>query len=114
MSRELRSAPAAPGEGTADHDHDHDHEHAITRPEPTKAGLTVGAAEKAAADAAATVSRLSTPKLLVYFVVLIFGAWIIERLIGPIVAMAVLVIIGILGYRLLKWLATPAPDEKDV
>lgn len=73
--------------------------------------VAANAAAETAKKAAREVSTFSTTKLVVILVGLVFGAWIIERLIGPIVTLAVLAILVLLGYRLLKWLTTPSKDE---
>ena len=96
---------------------DEDDEEEKPRPAEKKAEGSVAttvaanAAAETAKKAAREVSTFSTTKLVVILVGLVFGAWIIERLIGPIVTLAVLAILVLLGYRLLKWLTTPSKDE---
>jgi hypothetical protein len=108
VDRELRAPPeTAPLP-------DDDEERAATRPVKTaKASLTAKAAEQTAKEAAERVSSLSTPKLVGGLVALIFAAWIIDRLIAPIVAIAVLAVFVILGYRFLRWITSADEDDDD-
>jgi len=83
-------------------------------PKPSvEARVAAHAAEQAAEHAAERVTRLSTPKLLAGLLLLVFGAWIAERLIGPVVAIAICLILVILGYRLIKWLGSDEKDEAE-
>jgi hypothetical protein len=123
IERELRMPPEpAPAAAAADEESDARDDEApakaeAAKPESTKpsvtAGLTAAAAERGAKEAATKVSSLSTPKLVGYAIAFIFAAWIVDRLIGPIVAIVVLGILAILGYRLLRWMGAPDDDEDD-
>ena len=78
-----------------------------------EAQLAKSAAGSAAKKAAREVSSLSTPKLLGALLALVFGVWILERLLAPIVALAVLAIVLILGWRFLSWLTSDEKDDDD-
>lgn len=80
---------------------------------PLAASLAAKAAEESARSAAKSVSALSTPRLLAYLVGLIFAAWIVNQLIGPIIALAVLAVFVILGYRFLRWFTSPDDGGSD-
>src|SRR5208282_6926194 len=75
------------------------------------ANVAASAAAETAKKAAKEVSSFSTAKLLGVLVAVVFGAWIVNALIWPIVVLAVLAILGLLGYRLLKWMAKSDKDE---
>ena len=70
-------------------------------------------AARTAEEAAAKVTGLSTPKLLAGLLLLVFGAWIADKLIGPLVAIAVVLILIMLGYRFIKWLGSDEKDEPE-
>ncbi len=79
--------------------------------EAPKPSVEARVAAQAAEHAAEKVTGLSTPKLLAGLLLLVFGAWIAERLIGPVVAIAICLILVVLGYRLIKWLGSDGKDE---
>jgi F0F1-type ATP synthase assembly protein I len=114
--------PELPPENVLDRvkDEDDDDDEEDEKPAEKKAegslaaNVAANAAAESAKKAAREVSTFSTPKLIAILVGLVFGAWIIDRLIGPIVTLVVLAILVLLGYRLLKWLTTPEKeDEKE-
>lgn len=77
------------------------------------ASLATNTAAETAKKAAKDVSAFSTPKLLVLLVAVVFAAWLIRVLVAPIVALAVLGIVVLLGYRFLRWLTSSAEDDGD-
>ena len=74
--------------------------------------LTAQLAEAKAKETVAKVSSFSTPKLVALLAVIVFGGWIINNLIWPLIGLASLLIVCLLGYRFLRWLSS-GPDDDD-
>jgi hypothetical protein len=93
-------APLAPPRIPEDVEEDQE---AAEKPAPAETSVAAKAAGDVAKSAAKKVVGFSTPKLLATVVALFFGAWILERVIGPLVTLAIFAIVVLLGYRLLRW-----------
>ncbi len=112
--RELRAPRET--ETETENENENENENEVAKPKPPSAvqsSLTAQVAEAKAKEAAAKVGSFSTPKLVVLLAVIVFGGWIINNLIGPLVALATLLIICLLGYRFLRWLTTSDPDDDE-
>jgi hypothetical protein len=113
--------PAPPREAEATDDDEDDAADAKADAAAAAPTTATGLATKAAGDAAKVAARnvlgFSTPKLLATMVLLIFGAWILHSVLGPLVTLGVFAIVVILGYRLLRWFVggkeAPEPTKED-